>query len=59
MNKKMFMAAALVLAAGSVCAQTEPVAQTTEVVEESTDNVEINSFWSNWATVFRVHSILP
>lgn len=42
------MAAALVLAAGSVCAQTEPVAQTTEVVEESTDNVEINSFWSNW-----------
>ena len=42
------MAAALVLAAGSVCAQTEPVAQSTEVVEESTDNVEINSFWSNW-----------
>ncbi|OUO20569.1 OmpA family protein [Bacteroides sp. An322] len=48
MNKKVFMAAALVLAAGSVCAQTEPVAQSTEVVEESTDNVEINSFWSNW-----------
>lgn len=42
------MAAALVLAAGSVCAQTEPVAQSTEVVEESTENVEINSFWSNW-----------
>lgn len=42
------MAAALVFAAGSVCAQTEPVAQSTEVVEESTDNVEINSFWSNW-----------
>ena len=42
------MTAALVLAAGSVCAQTEPVAQSTEVVEESTDNVEINSFWSNW-----------
>lgn len=42
------MAAALVLAVGSVCAQTEPVAQSTEVVEESTDNVEINSFWSNW-----------
>ena len=42
------MAAALVFAAGSVCAQTEPVAQSTEVVEESTENVEINSFWSNW-----------
>lgn len=46
--KKTFFVAMALLAAGSVCAQTEPSAQSTEVVEESTDNVEINSFWSNW-----------
>ena len=46
------MAAALVFAAGSVCAQTEPVAQSTEVVEESTDNVEINSFCGGGAQIY-------
>lgn len=50
MIKKTFVAALALLAAGSVFAQTDQKAGTTEYVEYSSDkyNVETNSFWSNW-----------
>lgn len=50
MIKRTIAAAFVILAAGSVFAQTDQKAGSTEYVEYSSDkyNVETNGFWSNW-----------